>query len=49
MTTAPDSAVTILDHIDGITVPSNVFNPPVNEYCICLAHPAQADPCRAAG
>jgi hypothetical protein len=37
-TPAPPGAVTILDHLDGITVPGNVFDQPTNEYwaLVCL-------------
>lgn len=40
MATDTDTMVTILDHIDNITVPGNVFQEPVNEYwaLICLRH-----------
>ncbi|MFQ5570051.1 MAG: hypothetical protein ACE5G0_10285 [Rhodothermales bacterium] len=40
MTTETDTTVTILDHIDNITVPGNVFHEPVNEYwaLICLRY-----------
>jgi len=38
MATETDTPVTILDHIDKITVPGNVFHEPANEYwaLICL-------------
>jgi len=40
MASETDTTVTILDHIDNITVPGNVFHEPVNEYwaLICLQH-----------
>jgi len=40
MATESETTVTILDHIDDITVPGNVFQEPVNEYwaLICLRH-----------
>src|SRR5947209_19466118 len=40
MTTSTDSSITILDHIDNITVPGNPLNDPANEYwaLICLRH-----------
>jgi len=38
MTTNTDTNVTVLDYLDNITVPANVFQEPVNEYwaLICL-------------
>jgi hypothetical protein len=35
-----DTAVTVLDYIDNITVPGNVFHEPANEYwaLICFQH-----------
>lgn len=38
MATDTDTKVTVLDHLDNITVPGNVFHEPVNEYwaLICL-------------
>lgn len=40
MATETDTPVTILDHIDNITAPGNVFQEPANEYwaLICLQH-----------
>lgn len=40
MAAETDTTITILDHIDKITVPGNVFEEPANEYwaLICLRH-----------
>lgn len=40
MATETDNTVTVLDHIDNITVPGKVFHEPANEYwaLVCMRH-----------